>query len=66
MRTFQDEYQASVVVQCGLTRDGSRRWRLTRKEWQTEKAASNRLAKILSTSDMIQSKVTLVDKLLNE
>lgn len=50
MRCFQDEYFTKVGAQCGLTRDGPRRRRLTRQEWQYEKAAAIRLSKTLELS----------------
>ncbi|EKD9042791.1 plasmid recombination protein [Vibrio parahaemolyticus] len=50
MRRFQDKYFITVASQCGLTRDGPRRRRLTRQEWQYEKAAAIRLSKTLALS----------------
>lgn len=47
MRQFQEEYYDSVGLPCGLTKEGPRKRRLTRQEWQLEKNASIRLAKVL-------------------
>jgi len=40
MTLWQDEYHAAVGVPEGLTRSGPRRRRLTRAQWQAEKAAA--------------------------
>lgn len=46
MRNFQDEYYSQVGRPLGLTRDGPRRRRLTRKEWILEKQTAVRAANL--------------------
>ncbi|MCV2402271.1 plasmid recombination protein [Marinomonas sp. C2222] len=60
MRAFQDAYYADVGIPCGLTRDGPKRRRLTRKEWKIEQEASKRLANNLNRSDSIKKKVKYI------
>lgn len=57
MRALQDEYYENVGVPCGLTRDGPKRRRLTRREWQYEKTASQRLADAEKRIEFIKSAV---------
>lgn len=66
MRAFQDEYHAAVGIQCGLTRDGPSRRRLTRKQWKLEKAASTRLSRTLNICNLTQRKVELANEALNK
>lgn len=44
MRAYQEEYYENVGLPCGLTKDGPRRRRLSRKEWIQEQAHAERLA----------------------
>lgn len=44
MRLWQDEYHKMVGAPSGLTRDGPRRARKSRKQWQKEKAAARHQA----------------------
>jgi len=44
MRAFQDDYYTAVGVECGLTRIGPARRRLSREAWQEEKQASVKVA----------------------
>lgn len=55
MRAFQDEYHDKVGAPCGLTREGPKRRRLTRKEWVHEQKSAERLAKATSRIEQIQS-----------
>jgi hypothetical protein len=66
MRAFQDEYYTNVGIPCGLTRDGPRRRRLTRKEWKVEKEASKRLANTLDRSDSIKQKIKFISSELDK
>ena len=66
MRAFQDDYYTSVGIPCGLTRDGPKRRRLTRKEWKIEQEASKRLSDTLVRSDAIQQKTKHINDLLNK
>ncbi|EPF9726322.1 plasmid recombination protein [Vibrio fluvialis] len=54
MRSFQDEYYAKVGIPCGLTREGPKRRRLTRKEWMHEQKTAERLANAESRIKQIQ------------
>ncbi|ASG24352.1 hypothetical protein Y958_26030 [Nitrospirillum viridazoti CBAmc] len=45
MVEFQDEYWEKVSLDAGLTRTGPRRKRLSRGDWQREKASATRLAR---------------------
>lgn len=63
MRDFQSEYYDQVGKLCGLTRDGPKRRRLTRKEWVNEKKAAKRLA---SANQRIESAFLLVRKIYDE
>lgn len=66
MRAFQDDYYSSVSTHCGLTRDGPRRRRLTRKEWKIEQAASKRLANNLNISNSIKKRVEYISSELDK
>jgi hypothetical protein len=66
MRAFQDAYYTNVGIPCGLTRDGPRRRRLTRKEWKVEKEASKRLANNLNRSDSIKNKIKFISSELDK
>lgn len=66
MRKFQDDYYELVGVPCGLTRDGPKRRRLTRKEWTVEKAASSRLATANAENQRIESALLLVNNIHDE
>lgn len=44
MRAYQDDFSSAVAVRFGLTRRGPRRRRLTREQWQAEKAQAKSLA----------------------
>lgn len=57
MRAWQDSYFETVAVQCGLTRLGPARRRLTRAEWQAERTQANALRATLDRADAIQRKV---------
>lgn len=50
MRKFQDEFYQNVAVNFGLTRDGPRRRRLTRAQWQIEQKSARRNANMLTTA----------------
>lgn len=54
MRSFQDEYYEKVGIPCGLTREGPKRRRLTRKEWVHEQKTAERLANAESRLKQIQ------------
>ncbi|MBC7907245.1 MAG: hypothetical protein H7Y60_10930 [Rhodospirillaceae bacterium] len=47
LRAMQDRYHEAVGVACGLTRRGPGKRRLTRDQWQTERAAAKDAAKVL-------------------
>ncbi|RBP84251.1 hypothetical protein EBI01_05595 [Marinomonas rhizomae] len=66
MRAFQDAYYTNVGIPCGLTRDGPRRRRLTRKEWKVEQEASKRLANTLNRSDSIKQKIKFISSELDK
>ncbi|EKO3906958.1 hypothetical protein GWZ48_004459, partial [Vibrio fluvialis] len=53
MRDFQTEYYESVSVECGLTRDGPKRRRLSRKQWMIEKDAAKRLSSSIEKNNRI-------------
>ena len=53
MRAFQDEYFEYVGKPCGLTKDGPKRRRLSRKEWKSDQAAAERQAEAIKYSDEI-------------
>lgn len=57
MRAWQDSYFETVAVQCGLTRLGPARRRLTRAEWKAEKTQANALRASLDRAEAIQRKV---------
>jgi len=57
MRAWQDSYFETVAVQCGLTRLGPARRRLTRAEWQAERTQANALRASLDGAEAIQRKV---------
>ncbi|WP_061032652.1 plasmid recombination protein [Vibrio splendidus] len=64
MRSLQDEYYQHVGIPCGLTREGPKRRRLSRKEWVHEQRVAERLAKAESRIEQIRSaakKVKLVE-----
>ncbi|QLI82950.1 hypothetical protein HZU75_16275 [Chitinibacter fontanus] len=48
MRRFQDEFYQKVASNFGLTRDGPKRRRLTRAQWQIEQNSAGRNAKIFA------------------
>ena len=54
MRAWQDSYWAAVGLPCGLARLGPGRRRLTRDEWQTEKAAARNTATLMQRADQAQ------------
>ena len=51
MRHWQGEYYRAVGAPCGLTRDGPRRARLSRAQWQAEKAKAVDLAKMIEGNE---------------
>lgn len=51
MREYQDEFYKEVSVECGHTRYGPRRRRLTRKEWHKEQNQANLLARIIEAKN---------------
>lgn len=51
MREWQNEYYLAVGLPCGLTRDGPKRARKSRKEWQEQKSAARTTAEALQTLD---------------
>ncbi|MEZ8058149.1 plasmid recombination protein [Vibrio splendidus] len=55
MRTLQDEYYENVGKPSGLTREGPKRRRLSRKEWVHEQKTAERLARAESRIEQIQN-----------
>ena len=51
MRAVLDDYHQTVGERLGMTRDGPKRRRLTRKEWQAEKAEAVRRAEALKRAE---------------
>ena len=66
MRKFQDDYHETVGRACGLTRDGPKRRRITRKEWKIEQEASKRLASAEIENKRIESALLLVNNINKE
>ncbi|MBE3919069.1 hypothetical protein HJ091_21360 [Vibrio parahaemolyticus] len=68
MRSLQDDYYKQVSVHLGLTRLGPKVQRLTRKEWQSQKAQTLSIAKnkmeIRSERKIISNQVGLLKKKL--
>ncbi len=60
MRDFQTEYYEHVSIKIGLTRDGPKRRRLSRKEWMIEKDAAKRLASSIEKNKRIKKSLSLV------
>lgn len=57
MRSWQDSYFEAVAVECGLTRLGPARRRLTREEWQAERTQAKALRASLERAELVQRKV---------
>jgi len=55
LRAVQDRYQQEVGAYCGLTRLGPGRRRLSRDDWQREKAQQEALQATLSKSEEIRA-----------
>lgn len=55
MREWQDSYHEAVAVPCGLTRLGPQRRRLSRDEWQREKAQAQSLKKTLEKAKVVKA-----------
>ena len=51
MREWQGEYYGAVGAPCGLTRVGPRRARLSRAQWQADKANAVDLAKVIEGNE---------------
>ncbi|USP12833.1 hypothetical protein [Vibrio gazogenes] len=63
MRDFQTEYYEQVSVQCGLTRDGPKRRRLSRRHWMIEKDAAKRLASVNDKNQRIESALSFASNI---
>lgn len=57
MRDWQNSYFEAVAVKCGLTRIGPARRRLTRAEWQAEKAQAKALRETLDRAEAVRQRV---------
>jgi hypothetical protein len=55
MREFQEEYYDSVGIKCGLTKNGPKRRRLTRKQWQIEKASAQHQSEAFDNIKLAES-----------
>lgn len=66
MRGFQDDYYNDVASRIGLTRDGPRRRRLTRKEWILEKNNAVRSAKIEQRMGKLKNAFIDIQNLRND
>lgn len=55
MRAWQDSYHEAVAVPCGLTRLGPQRRRLSRDEWQREKAQAESLQKVVQRAKAVKA-----------
>jgi hypothetical protein len=69
MRKYQDEFYEEVSAECGHTRYGPRRRRLTRKEWHKEQNQANLLARIIEAKneqlERMKSKLMSISKVFN-
>lgn len=57
LRAMQDRYHEAVGLACGLTRRGPGKRRLSRDQWQTERAAARDAAKVLRRADRARQAV---------
>lgn len=60
MRGVIDEYHAAVGVPLGMTRDGPKRRRLSRVQWQAEKDQAQHQAAILRQVETVDAKAAAV------
>lgn len=61
MTIWQDEYHAAVGVPEGLTRSGPKRRRLSREQWQAEKATAKAHKTALERAEAAQASVEAAD-----
>jgi hypothetical protein len=61
MTIWQDEYHAAVGVPEGLTRSGPKRRRLSREQWQAEKATAKAHKTALERAEAAQASVETAD-----
>ena len=60
MRRWQDSFYEGVGAPCGLTRDGPKRARETRAQWQSRKATASITAKVIEENEEMSR--DLIDK----
>ena len=58
MRKWQDSFYESVGAPCGLTRDGPKRARETRAQWQSRKATAAITAKVIDKNEKMTRDLT--------
>ena len=66
MAAFQLDYYEKVGKPCGLCKEGPRKRRLTRKQWQAEKSASQRQAEAFKNIKLAESSLHASQKKQNE
>lgn len=66
MRAWVDDYHADVGVPLGMTRDGPKRRRLTRAQWQVEMADAKQKAMIIRRAENASQVVAEADAMASE